>query len=243
MKFTVSYLACDRLKDLASFSTDIISPMFDLAAAVKGIKDAFDGDIDRLLVSEGFAEESENGVVPKKEILGFINALYNPEKCIYIRLKEGENTSDTYFIPFDGAWLKADANRGILTVSGPFSYKAVEAYLHAASEIALSAAGNIIKTESRESGSVRRAIVKNEDEGYSFVGSTNSGAGKDERMFFYTYEKTADNRNLLGDMLSFTQYFSLRKKRSYKKAFKGFLIALLVNVCAAIIIAVVRALL
>ena len=242
MKFTISYLACDRLRELFLSKTSIISPMFDLAPETEGIKSLFGGDIDLLLVSEGYAEKAENKTVPKNEILGFINALYNPKKCVRARLKDGENTADTYFILFDGAWLKADADRGFLTVTAPFSSKAVEAYLRTACELVFSAAGNTLETETREPSSSRRAIVKNENEGYTFVGNTNDGYGKNDRMFFYTYEKNGENEKLLCDMLSFGQYFSLKKKRSYKKAAKGFLIALSVNLCMAIIIAVVRAL-
>ena len=71
-------------------------------------------------------------------------------------------------------------------------------------------------------------------------------------MFIHAFVATDENRQWIADMLIGKREFVLpeseqeeapAEKSSYKKALKGFLIALVVNVCAAVIISVLKAVL
>ena len=90
----------------------------------------------------------------------------------------------------------------------------------------------------------------NDEKGYVFIGSVIDKKEHTCTEYVHSFAKTEENIAWISDMLTGKREFVLpeseqeeapaEEKRSYKKALKGFLIALAVNVCAAVIIAVLK---
>ena len=109
-----------------------------------------------------------------------------------------------------------------------------------------------LQIERREEGFVHGAVVELDGNGYSFAGTVFAPDDRLPQMFVHVFAATDENRQWIADMLIGKREFVLPEsereeasagKRSYKKALKGFLIALAVNVSAAVIIAVLKAVL
>ena len=109
-----------------------------------------------------------------------------------------------------------------------------------------------LQIERREEGFVHGAVIELDGNGYSFAGTVFTPTDSFPQMFVHVFAATDENRQWIADMLIGKREFVLpeseqeeapAEKRSYKKALKGFLIALVVNVCAAVIIAVLKAVL
>lgn len=137
----LSYLAIDRLGELLGLTADALSPIHDLQSAILGLKKAMPSELkeglDAQLLAEGLLSEEAEGLQPTASMKLFISALYCPKKCYRVRMQEKDGTGDTYLLLMDGAWLRIDAFRGELTVSGPFDTATTELYLRASVETAL----------------------------------------------------------------------------------------------------------
>ena len=86
-------------------------------------------------------------------------------------MQEKDGTGDTYLLLMDGAWLRIDAFRGELTVSGPFDTATTELYLRASVETALRGTDIQLHIERREDGCVHGAVIEQDSNGYSFAGT------------------------------------------------------------------------
>lgn len=253
----LSYLAIDRLGELLGLTADALSPVHDLQPAILELKKAMPPELkeglDAQLLAEGSLTEQAEGLQPTAPMKLFSTALYCPKKCYRVQMHEKDGTGDTYLLLVDGAWLRIDACRGLLTISGPFDLTAAELYLRACIETALRESDIQLKIERREKGRVHGAVIELDGNGYSFAGTVFTPADSFPQMFVHVFAATDENRQWIVDMLIGKREFVLpeseqeeetpAEKRSYKKAIKGFLIALAVNVCAAVIIAVLKAVL
>ena len=220
MQLIISYLAADRLGELEGLTASDISPMHDLAPGIAEMKKSIEPQVlEKLdgLLSEQRLVTNENGIIKAApEMSGFLKSLFQPQKCFHTRINEPEGCSATYYIPFDGAWIRLDAVRGQLNITFPLSERGADICLAADIRTALKDENIKLLAERRETDSLHGAVVMNDEKGYAFVGSV---INKKEHAC--------------------TEYVH-SEKRSYKKALKGFLIALAVNVCAAVIIAVLK---
>ena len=252
----LSYLDIDRLGELLGLTADALSPIHDLRFAISELKKAMPSELkeglDAQLLAEGLLTEETEGLQPTASMKLLLTALYCPKKCYRVQMHEKDGTGDTYLLLVDGAWLRIDACRGQLTVSGPFDLTAAELYLRACVETALREPDIQLKIERREEGCVHGAVIELDGNGYSFAGTVFAPSDTSPQMFIHVFAATDENRQWIADMLIGKREFVLPEseqeetpagKRSYKKAIKGFLIALAVNVCAAIIIAVLKAVL
>lgn len=252
----LSYLAIDRLGELLGLTADALSPIYDLRSAILQLKEAMPPELkeglDAQLLAEGSLTEQAEGLQPTDSMKLLLTALYCPKKCYRVQMQEKDGTGDTYLLLVDGAWLRIDAFRGELTVSGPFDLAAAELYLRACIETALREPDIQLQIERREKGGVHGAVIEMDSNGYSFAGTVFTPTDSFPQMFVHVFAATDENRQWIAEMLIGKREFVLpeseqeeapAEKRSYKKALKGFLIALAVNVCAAIIIAVLKAVL
>lgn len=252
----LSYLAIDRLGELLGLTADALSPIHDLQSAILGLKKAMPSELkeglDANLLAQGLLTAEAEGLQPTASMNLFISALYCPKKCYRVRMQEKDGTGDTYLLLMDGAWLRIDAFRGELTVFGPFDLAAAELYLQACVETALREPDIQLQIERREEGFVHGAVIELDGNGYSFAGTVFAPDDRLPQMFIHVFAATDENRQWIADMLIGKREFVLPEsereeasagKRSYKKALKGFLIALAVNVSAAVIIAVLKAVL
>lgn len=252
----LSYLAIDRLGELLGLTVDALSPIHDLQSAILGLKKAMPSELkeglDAQLLAEGLLSEKAEGLQPTDSMKLLLTALYCPKKCYRVQMQEKDGTGDTYLLLMDGAWLRIDAFRGELTVSGPFDLTAAELYLRACIETALRESDIQLKIERREEGCVHGAVIELDGNGYSFAGTVFTPTDSFPQMFVHVFAATDENRQRIADMLIGRREFVIpeseqeeapAEKRSYKKALKGFLIAFAVNVCATVIIAVLKAVL
>ena len=252
----LSYLAIDRLGELLGLTADALSPIYDLRSAILQLKEAIPPELkeglDAQLLAQGLLTEKAEGLQPTASMKLFIAALYCPKKCYRVRMQEKDGAGDTYLLFMDGVWLRIDAFRGQLTVSGPFDTAATELYLRACVDTALRNPDIQLQIERREKGRVHGAVIELGGDGYSFAGTAFTPSDSFPQMFIHMFAATDENRQRIADMLIGKREFILpesereeapTEKRSYKKAIKGFLIALAVNVCAAVIIAVLKAVL
>ena len=252
----LSYLAIDRLGELLGLTADALSPIYDLRSAILQLKKAMPPELkeglDAQLLAEGSLTEQAEGLQPTDSMKLLLTALYCPKKCYRVQMHEKDGTGDTYLLLVDGAWLRIDACRGLLTISGPFDLAAAELYLRAYIETALREPDIQLQIERREKGRVHGAVIELDGNGYSFAGTVFAPDDRLPQMFIHVFAATDENRQRIADMPMGKGEFVLpeseqeetpAEKRSYKKALKGFLIALAVNVCAAVIIAVLKAVL
>lgn len=256
MQLIISYLAADRLGELEGLTASDISPMHDLAPVIAEMKKSIEPQVlEKLdgLLSEQRLVTNENGIIKAApEMSGFLKSLFQPQKCFHTRMNEAEGCSATYYIPFDGAWIRLDAVRGQLNITFPLSEKGADICLAADIRTALKDENIKLLAERRETDSLHGAIVMNDEKGYAFVGSVINKKEHACTEYVHSFAKTDENIAWIADMLIGRREFVLpeseqeeapAEKRSYKKALKGFLIALAVNVCAAVIIAVLKAVL
>lgn len=256
MQLIISYLAADRLGELEGLTASDISPMHDLAPIIAEMKKSIEPQVlEKLdgLLSEQRLVTNENGIIKAApEMSGFLKSLFQPQKCFHTRINEPEGCSATYYIPFDGAWIRLDAVRGQLNITFPLSEKGADICLAADIRTALKDENIKLLAERRETDSLHGAVVMNDEKGYAFVGSVINKKEHTCTEYVHSFAKTDENIAWIADMLIGKREFVLpeseqeeapAEKRSYKKALKGFLIALAVNVCAAVIIAVLKAVL
>lgn len=256
MQLIISYLAADRLGELEGLTASDISPMHDLAPVIAEMKKSIEPQVlEKLdgLLSEQRLVTNENGIIKAApEMSGFLKSLFQPQKCFHTRINEPEGCSATYYIPFDGAWIRLDAVRGQLNITFPLSERGADICLAADIRTALKDENIKLLAERRETDSLHGAIVMNDEKGYAFVGSVINKKEHACTEYVHSFAKTDENIAWIADMLIGRREFVLpeseqeeapAEKRSYKKALKGFLIALAVNVCAAVIIAVLKAVL
>ena len=256
MQLIISYLAADRLGELEGLTASDISPMHDLAPIIAEMKKSIEPQVlEKLdgLLSEQRLVTNENGIIKAApEMSGFLKSLFQPQKCFHTRINEPEGCSATYYIPFDGAWIRLDAVRGQLNITFPLSERGADICLAADIRTALKDENIKLLAERRETDSLHGAVVMNDEKGYVFVGSVINKKEHACTEYVHSFAKTDENIAWIADMLIGKREFVLpeseqeeapAEKRSYKKALKGFLIALAVNVCAAVIIAVLKAVL
>ena len=246
MQLIISYLAADRLGELEGLTASDISPMHDLAPVIAEMKKSIEPQVlEKLdgLLSEQRLVTNENGIIKAApEMSGFLKSLFQPQKCFHTRMNEADGCSATYYIPFDGAWIRLDAVRGQLNITFPLSEKGADICLAADIRTALKDENIKLLAERRETDSLHGAIVMNDEKGYAFVGSVINKKEHACTEYVHSFAKTDENIAWIADMLIGKREFVLpgseqeeapAEKRSYKKALKGFLIALAVNVCAA----------
>ena len=249
MKFTLNYLMIKRLGETGGFEYNDISPMNEIAPdteeLIKGLPADILNETDTILKEQGIANSE---LKPKRPISAFIKALFAPEKCLRAELKEESGSSDVYFIPFDGAWLMMNAKHGELTAAGPVSYEIAKQYIKAALSSALES--GVLSVQYRDEKCKRSVTVTNAEEGYAFFGSLFDNAEGKERVYIHSFAKTEENKKHIAKMLTGEKGFELpegekeqQDKLSAKRVLRGVGIALLVNICAAIIVAVLKAVL
>lgn len=251
MKFTWNYLMIKRLGEMASLEYNDISPMNEIApdteALINGLPADSISETDKILKELGLADDE---LKPAKPISAFVKALFAPEKCLRAELKEESGSSDVYFIPFDGAWLMMNAKHGELTVAGPISYEIAKQYLVAAMNSALE--NGVLSAQYRDKKCKRSVTVTNAEEGYAFFGSLFDKTEEQERVYIHSFAKTEENKKHIAKMLTGETDFELTEvekeqeqpdKPSAKRVLRGIGIALLVNICAAVIVAVLKAVL
>ena len=249
MKFTLNYLMIKRLGETGGFEYNDISPMNEIAPdteeLIKGLPADILNETDTILKEQGIADSE---LKPKRPISAFIKALFAPEKCLRAELKEESGSSDVYFIPFDGAWLMMNAKHGELTAAGPVSYEIAKQYIKAALSSALE--GGVLSVQYRDAKCKRSVTVTNAEEGYAFFGSLFDNAEGKERVYIHSFAKTEENKKHIAKMLTGEKGFELpegektgQDKLSAKRVLRGIGIALLVNICAAVIVAVLKAVL
>ena len=253
MNFTLSYLEMNGLGELAGLRANAISPMHDLAPVIAEMQKSIDPQamekLDDLLSAQKL---TENGAVAP-EICGFLTALFTPEKCFHTRMNETDGCSATYYIPLDGAWARLDAVRGQLRVMLPLPEHIVDVCLAADVRAACTGANVRLLVERRETDTVHGAVITADERGYAFLGSIADKKEHSCTEYVHSFAKTEDNIRWIAEMLSGKREFVLPEseregtkpsgKRSCKKALRGFLIALAVNACVAVILAVLRAVL
>ena len=249
MKFTLNYLMIKRLGGLIGLEYNGISPMNEIAPDTEELINGLPADIlsetDEILKEQGITD-GENK--PVKPISAFIKALFAPEKCLRAELKEESGSSDVYFIPFDGAWLMMNAKHGELTAAGPVSYEIAKQYIKAALSSALE--GGVLSVQYRDAKCKRSVTVTNAEEGYAFFGSLFDNADGKERVYIHSFAKTEENKKHIAKMLTGEKGFELpdgemeqQDKLSAKRVLRDVGIALLVNICTAVIVAVLKAVL
>ena len=252
MKFTLNYLMIKRLGELGGFEYNDISPMNELAPdteeLIKALPDDALSGTDGILKAGGLIVEENGEIKPETKILGFLKALYSPDECLRAQLKEKTGSSDVYFIPFDGAWLMMNAKHGELTVAGPVSYEIAKQYIVAAMNSALEK--GVLSVQFRDNKCKRGVTITNAEEGYAFFGSLFDKTQGKEQVYIHSFEKTPENKKHIEKMLTGKIGFELPEseeerhdKPSLKRVLRGVGIALLINVCAAVIIAVLKAVL
>lgn len=249
MKFTLNYLMIKRLGELIGLEFNDISPMNEIAPdteeLIKGLPADILSETEEILKTQGM---TDGELKPKKPICAFIKALFAPERCLRAELKEESGSSDVYFIPFDGAWLMMNAKHGELTAAGPVSYEIAKQYIVAAMNSALE--NGVLSVQYRDEKCKRSVTVTNAEEGYAFFGSIFDKAEKNERVYVHSFAKTEENKKHIAKMLTGDVGFELpesekeqQDKPSAKRVVRGICIALLVNICAAVIVAVLKAVL
>lgn len=249
MKFTLNYLMIKRLGELIGLEFNDISPMSEIAPDTEELINGLPADIlsetDEILKTQGMMDGEKK---PAKPISAFIKALFAPERCLRAELKEESGSSDVYFIPFDGAWLMMNAKHGELTAAGPVSYEIAKRYIKAALYSALEK--GVLSVQYRDEKCKRSVTVTNAEEGYAFFGSMFDKTEKKERVYIDSFAKTEENKKHIAKMLTSEIGFELpenekeqQDKPSAKRVVRGICIALLVNICAAVIIAVLKAVL
>ena len=249
MKFTLNYLMIKRLGGLISLEYNDISPMNEIAPDTEELINGLPADIlsetDEILKEQGIIDGEKK---PVKPISAFIKALFAPEKCLRAELKEESGSSDVYFIPFDGAWLMMNAKHGELTAAGPVSYEIAKQYIKAALSSALE--GGVLSVQYRDAKCKRSVTVTNAEEGYAFFGSLFDKAEGKEHVYIHSFAKTEENKKHIAKILTGDKGFELpegekeqQDKLSAKRVLRGIGIALLVNICAAVIVAVLKAVL
>ena len=249
MKFTLNYLMIKRLGETGGFEYNDISPMNEIAPdteeLIKGLPADILNETDTILKEQGIADGE---LKPKKPLSAFIKALFAPEKCLRAELKEESGNSDVYFIPIDGAWLMMSAKHGELTAAGPVSYEIAKQYIKAALSSALES--GVLSVQYRDEKCKRSVTVTNAEEGYAFFGSLFDKAEGKERVYIHSFAKTEENKKHITKMLTGDKGFELpegekeqQDKLSAKRVLRGIGIALLVNICAAVIAAVLKAVL
>ncbi len=252
MKFTLHYPGIKRLGELAGIPYNDISPMNEIApdteALLEAIPAEISGETDELLKAQGWITDEAGAPRLTEAIAAFIKALYTPDKCLRAELQEETGSSDVYFLPFDGAWVMMNAKHGALTVAGPVSYEIAKQYLAAAMNSALE--NGTLSAQYRDKKCKRSVTVTNAEEGYAFFGSLFDKAEGKERVYIHSFEKTAENKQHIAKMLTGEIGFELptaekerQSRLSAKRVLRGIGIALLVNICAAIIVAVLKAVL
>lgn len=249
MKFTLNYLMIKRLGELIGLEFNDISPMNEIAPDTEELIKGLPADIlsktDEILKAQGM---TDGELKPIKPICAFIKALFAPERCLRAELKEESGSSDVYFIPFDGAWLMMNAKHGELTAAGPVSYEIAKQYIVAAMNSALE--NGVLSVQYRDEKCKRSVTVTNAEEGYAFFGSLFDKADGKERVYVHSFAKTEENKKHIAKMLTGDVGFELpesekeqQDKPSAKRVVRGICIALLVNICAAVIVAVLKAVL
>ena len=249
MKFTLNYLMIKRLGELIGLEFNDISPMNEIAPDTEELIKGLPADIlsktDEILKAQGM---TDGELMPIKPICAFIKALFAPERGLRAELKEESGSSDVYFIPFDGAWLMMNAKHGELTAAGPVSYEIAKQYIVAAMNSALE--NGVLSVQYRDEKCKRSVTVTNAEEGYAFFGSLFDKADGKERVYVHSFAKTEENKKHIAKMLTGDVGFELpesekeqQEKPSAKRVVRGICIALLVNICAAVIVAVLKAVL
>ncbi len=256
MKLTLPYLAVSRLGELEHLTANAISPMHDLAPLIAAMQQRLAPDalaqLDARLQEEKLTVEESGAVQAAPELCGFLRALYAPEKCVRTRMNEPGGCSDTYYIPFAGAWLRLDAIRGELSVTFPLPAEGMTLCLTAAVQATLQDERIRLLVERREGGCIHSAVILAEDQAYRFVGSVVDTGERSCTEYIHSFAGTEENRMWITDMLTGKREFVLPEREQSpsqppqhdrKRALKGFLTALAVNVCAAVILAVLNAVL
>lgn len=265
MELTISYLAAARLGELEGLAANEISPMRDLATVIAGMRESFGPEgaekLDELLALQGLTVSDGGAALAAPQMAAFLRALFLPEVCIHTRMDEPGGCSAVYYLPFSGAWMRADAVRGQLRIALPLPESGMAAALSADVRAALTAEGVKLLAERRTAEAVHGAVVTADEKGYAVFACAADRAERACVPHIDVLPKTAENAAKLcaaiSGMLCGRRAAAWPEaaeaaaasaqpgagKARYGAALRGFLIALAVNGCVALIMAVLNAVL
>ena len=236
MELTISYLAAARLGELEGLAANEISPMRDLGPVIAGMRESFGPEgaekLDELLALQGLTVSDGGAALAAPQMAAFLRALFLPEVCIHTRMDEPGGCSAVYYLP-----LSADVRA------------------------ALTAEGVKLLAERRTAEAVHGAVVTADEKGYAVFACAADRAERACVPHIDVLPKTAENAAKLCAAISGmlcgrraaawpetaeAAAASARPgagKARYGAALRGFLIALAVNGCVALIMAVLNAVL
>lgn len=266
MELTISYLAAARLGELEGLAANEISPMRDLATVIAGMRESFGPEgaekLDELLALQGLTVSDGGAALAAPQMAAFLRALFLPEEvCIHTRMDEPGGCSAVYYLPIAGAWMRADAVRGQLRIALPLPESGMAAALSADVRAALTAEGVKLLAERRTAEAVHGAVVTADEKGYAVFACAADRAERACVPHIDVLPKTAENaaklcaaisRMLCGRQAAVWPEAAEAAaasaqpgagKARYGAALRGFLIALAVNGCVALIMAVLNAVL
>lgn len=265
MELTISYLAAARLGELEGLAANEISPMRDLGPVIAGMRESFGPEgaekLDELLALQGLTVSDGGAALAAPQMHGFLQALFLPKTCVHTRMDEPGGCSAVYYLPFSGAWMRVDAVRGQLRIALPLPESGMAAALSADVRAALTAEGVKLLAERRTAEAVHGAVVTADEKGYAVFACAADRAERACVPHIDVLPKTAENVAKLcaaiSGMLCGRQAAAWPEaaeaaaasaqpgagKARYGAALRGFLIALAVNGCVALIMAVLNAVL
>ncbi len=265
MELTISYLAAARLGELEGLAANEISPMRDLGPVIAGMRESFGPEgaekLDELLALQGLTVSDGGAALAAPQMSAFLRALFLPEVCIHTRMDEPGGCSAVYYLPIAGAWMRVDAVRGQLRIALPLPESGMAAALSADVRAALTAEGVKLLAERRTAEAVHGAVVTADEKGYAVFACAADRAERACVPHIDVLPKTAENAAKLCAAISGmlcgrraaawpeaaeAVAASARPgagKARYGAALRGFLIALAVNGCVALIMAVLNAVL
>lgn len=250
MNFALSYLEIDRLGEIEGLRANDISPMHDLAPVIGEMKKSIDPQaLEKLddLLSE---QKLLAGGKAAPEICGLLKALFAPEKCFHTRMNEPGGCSATYYIPFEGVWVRLDAIRGQLKFAFPLPEDALKVCLSADVRVTLKGENIRLLAERRETDITHSAVITTDEKGYAFIGSVVDKKKRSCTEYIHSFAKTEENIAWIADMLSGKRDFVLSEseqeqentkpaeKRSHKKFWPSLIIRLVMAFASAVITAV-----
>ena len=253
MNFTLAYPSLMLLGKSAQLAANKISPMWVIASEAQELEKNLDPklleELPEVLTQQGVLVKDGDSVKPAKEIMCLIKALYQPEKCINVKLMEKDAADDIYFVPLDGAWVQVIAKRGMVTVNGPFSYQTVEFCLNGYCSAVLASDAKVLCLQRSDENRKNSYTLTPGKDSFLLMESVFDINEGSEHLSTHKFDKKSDEEKsritqiILGKCSSARDEAKKEPKPSLKRAAKGFIIALAVNVCASIIIGVIKAIL
>lgn len=90
--------------------------MHDLSPVIAEMKKSIEPQVlekpDEPLSEQKLVTNENGSIKAAPEMSGFLKPLFQPQKGFHTRMNEQDGCFVTYYIPFDGAWVRLDAVRG-----------------------------------------------------------------------------------------------------------------------------------